>query len=354
MINIRYIWIKPLSVILCIFLLFGDALADAALPDDLLVIEEEAFRGDLSIVDMVIPGQVTTVCSRAFADTRLKTVVIPSSVTWIAPDAFENVLSPVLIITSPESAAVSFALKANIDFRADTVCRALIIGQCDYPDEYALDGPGRDIVTMQSVLTDFEVTVATNLTADGILQAIAETFAGAKEEDISLVYYCGHGREEDGALIGIDLTSFVTADGLRAVLDRVPGRKIVLADACSSGALIGRAASQTAENDFASAFTGAFAPRRLLLMGTLAVQPYYVMASSRSDEISWEAAYGGLFTHAFAESREQGDTDGDGVVTFEEAYQYAKQRVKTIAGASRKTQSVQVYPENCTWFGIYR
>ena len=343
-------------LLLCIFP--SVALADGSLPENLLLIETEAFAGDTSLENVTIPEHVISIGPRAFAETALKSIIIPSSVTDIAVDSFENVTSPMLIMTEAGSSAVTYALGKNLDFRANTVCRALVIGQTDYPGSYKIDGPGKDIVKIQSVLDGYNISVLTNLTAEGMLDAIRSAFSEAKDEDISLFYYCGHGNATDGSLLGIDLTSYVTATDLRITLDSVPGRKIIIVDACYSGSLIGRSAMKS--NDVASAsdpaalFLNAFTTKRLRQFSTLAAQQYFVMVSSKSDEESWEASYGGIFTDAFVKRKDYGDENDDGVVTLQEAYNYTEETVMNVAISGGVMQSVQVYPENCYWFGLFR
>lgn len=342
---------KRLLLLLLILSLSSAAFATSIFPDSLVAIEEEAFAGDVSLENLIISEEVTSIGPRAFAETALKTIAIPSSVTDIAGDAFENVRTPMLILTEPGSTAVTYALRSNLDFRADTVCRALVIGQTEYPGDSKLEGPGKDIVKLQAILDGYSVTTATNLTAEEIRNSIASTFSEAKEEDISLFYYSGHGNAFDGALVGIDLTSCVTAAELRAALDYVPGRKIVIVDACYSGGLIRKS---TGSSDPAALFVKAFTTKPLRLFSSIAAQQYFVIASSKSDEESWEASYGGIFTDAFVKSRASADEDCDGVVTLQEAYQYTKEKVQQTASAGGKIQTAQVYPENCHWFGLFR
>ena len=326
--------------------------AEAILPENLTVIEEEAFSGDVYLKNIVIPEFVTEIDAHAFADTALQTISIPPTVISIAEDAFEGIKTPMLITCSPDSYAVRYALHSNLDFRADTVCRALIIGQTDYPYPYKLEGTQKDIKKVYDALNEFDITLKQNLKADEIIDAISMAFADAEEEDISLLYYCGHGNESDGALVGIDMSSNVTATELRLALDKIPGRKIVLIDACYSGALIGRATEQANHTDPALIFVYAFSGKSRSL--DLSEQQYFVLASSKGSEESWEASYGGLFTDAFVKSKTFGDDNMDGVVSFEEAFQYTKEKVYKTATAGGKIQSVQVYPENCFWFGLFR
>ena len=344
-----------LFFLLPILLFYSSALpvfADVLLPENLEIVEEEAFRGDVSIKDIVIPENVSTICNYAFAETSLNSITVPASVTSIASDAFEGINTPMLIISSPNSEAVTFALNNNLDFNANSVKRALVIGQVDYPDEFRIEGPGKDIIKICDALNEYEITTGKNLTAKEMIDGISNTFEDAKEEDISLFYYSGHGRESDGALIGIDINSYVTASDLRSAMDKIPGRKIVLVDSCYSGKLIGRSSTKSNKTDPAVLFLNSFIEKRR--SPGLNTSHYFVIVSSEGDEESWEASYGGLFTDAFVKSKTFADENLDSVVSFEEAYQYTKEMVYHTAMSGGETQSVQVYPENCFWFGLFR
>ena len=66
-----------------------EAFADAQiLPANLITIEKEAFFGDSSIVEMIIPEGAETVGEKAFAYSGLKCIYIPESVNTIKADAF--------------------------------------------------------------------------------------------------------------------------------------------------------------------------------------------------------------------------------------------------------------------------
>ena len=362
-----------------------------SLPSSLTVVEEEAFAGDTSISDLKLPEGTQEIGARAFADTQLYTIGVPESVINIAEDAFEGVTTPLLMETAAGSIAVSFALANNVDFRAETDCRALLIGQTAYPSPNELEGPAKDVVKVKNLLSgSYKVTVRENLSASEILSAISETFSAATPEDISLFYYGGHGlsssnSSRNGSLVGIDFSTYVTAGQLRNALDTIPGRKIVIIDACYSGGLIGRKAelsatseSAAAEEDGAAAevtevagnpavevaesaveapavsFMNSFTSGKLRSRGNLAAQPYFVLVSSTGTEQSWEASSGGVFTYAFAQSASKADSNGDGVVTLQECYEYTAARVSSIVGTNDLVQSVQVYPEGCGWFGMFR
>ena len=49
------------------------------LPQDLTIIEEQAFMGDTAIRSVVLPEGVTTIRSRAFANSGLERILLPAS-----------------------------------------------------------------------------------------------------------------------------------------------------------------------------------------------------------------------------------------------------------------------------------
>ena len=61
-----------------------------ALPASLTVIGEEAFSGDTSLFEVVLPDTVTRIESKAFAGSSVKRINLPESLVYIAEDAFEG------------------------------------------------------------------------------------------------------------------------------------------------------------------------------------------------------------------------------------------------------------------------
>ncbi|MBE5801669.1 MAG: hypothetical protein E7319_05205 [Clostridiales bacterium] len=361
---------KRLRVLLAVLLawctVIGAGAETLTLPRGTTVIETESFRGCTNLTDAVLPEGVTFIGAGAFADcTALKTITIPASVSSIGAGAFDGIDLPLLIRTEPGSPAMTYALNHMMDFQADTTYRALLIGQSNYDDGDALLGTLSDVQSMNKVLSSFgetpyAVTVKTDLSADGIRASIASTFAGAKPQDVSLFYYSGHGAAYLGALVGVDGYA-VLADDLRRCLDAIPGRKIVIVDACFSGALIGKT-TEPQDQIFVNAFMPAFTAKART---NLAADSYYVMTAAHSSQPSWEinngSNYYGAFTTAFAKGCGYdfvrhadcplyADRNGDKVITFEEAYLYA------LANASGNgfTQTAQVWPDECSAFGFLR
>ena len=94
---------RLLSASLSLSLLFGitsQAMAETlTLPSTLKTIGEEAFAGDTSLDDVVIPDGTVSIESRAFADSSLTRINLPFSLNSIAEDAFQG--------TEPRAAATA-------------------------------------------------------------------------------------------------------------------------------------------------------------------------------------------------------------------------------------------------------
>ena len=360
---------------------------EAVLPKGITTIEADTFAGDISLRDVTIPEGVSAIGERAFADCAgLKRVVIPDTVCDIAEDAFAGVSGPMLFRLTAGSAPVRYALSHGIDFQADTVYRALLIGNSNYTSMAKLPGAQTDVDAMARMLTlwqesPYQVTRCGDLTASGLAGAIQSVFGEAKEEDVSLLFFSGHGGESmdeslNGALMGVD-GSYTTASGLRSTLNGIKGRKIVIVDACYSGAFISRSAGVTTDAPvrvdrgmkMVSAFMQGFTAVRSRSENNLAEKGYYVLAAAHSSERSSEYSIHlegeliqfGVFSWALCRAcgydlqtgsyvSSAADRNGDGVITIQEAYTGAVRNVASLGVA----QTAQVWPENCDTFGFLR
>lgn len=372
------------ALALCAAMLVSAAGARAeglALPDGLERIGAEAFAGSAAIASADIPEGVTSIGDRAFADcASLARVAVPASVTQLGEDVFDGCPEDLLILTTPGSAACAYARLHAMDYQADTVYRALLVGQ-SYAESAMppLEGPENDIKALRECLrgfdgTPYEVNVRRDVSAEALLAAIDETFGAAKPEDVSLFYYSGHGAAsgddaQRGALVGASGEDYVTANQLRAALDAVPGRKIVVIDACYSGNMLSESAGtasmeaasdQSGAERFVDDFVSAFSVRK---RRGLAADGYFVLTAAADNEESYEDDVGdgvmGLFTYhlvrgcgyapgsGWTDTR-GADADGNSVLVLRELYRYARRQL--IA----ERQHVQVYPEDCGWFGIFR
>ena len=333
--------------------------------------------------EVTLPASLAEIGDEAFAGCgAMNEVSVPESVTVIGEGAFSDCGEALLILTEAGSEAVSYARGHQVDYRARTQYRALLIGQT-YPDSVyvsSLIGPANDIEAMGARLPQigWSVTTMSNLTREGIRTAIGTAFGGATENDVSLLYYSGHGYA-DGSLVGTD-GSGLKPESLRSAMDNIPGRKVIIVDACYSGTLIEedgeqtkggqlRGAGETAEEAagaFINCFQAAFRPR---LRGAMNAGGYFVITAARGNEQSAEedfspkhsGQYMGVFTYYFClgigyngASRQNtalnADVNTDGAVSIQEAYAYA-----AVNATERYSgQHAMVWPAGCKWFAPFR
>ena len=106
------------------------------------------------------------------------------------------------------------------------------------------------------------VRTATNTIAsvEAFEEAVRAAFQNSAEADTSVLYLSTHGIFEDhvsnadaGLLLSDGQTeSLLTGKDLQRILDQVPGKKVVILDACNSGAIIGKGLSGGADTCFLS------------------------------------------------------------------------------------------------------
>ena len=350
----------------------GDSLM---IPQGTERIEEEAFRDCAALTSLELPENLTTIGDRAFYGCgALKEVVCPGTLESIGEAAFDNCAEALYFICPPDSEAARWAENSGFDWNAGTTCRALVIGQT-YPDtEFSLKGPATDHAAVAGCLgcfgrTSYTVTTAENLTSDGIISAVSTAFSGATKNDISLFFYAGHGME-GGYLLGSELGLLEPAR-LRNALDSIPGRKVIIIDACYSGALIktrgGSKDGKEAADEFTKTFIQAFSERK---RGVFTANDYYVIVACGEDEECREGniypgAYGskqmGFFTYSLCRGlgwdgvysvagSMYADRNHDNAVTIDEAFQYAYD----YALSKNSNQHAMVYPQNCNAFSPFR
>ncbi|MEO6012928.1 MAG: caspase family protein [Devosia sp.] len=122
---------------------------------------------------------------------------------------------------------------------------ALVIGESDYEGLQKLDNPKRDARAMDDLLDNLGFAVDRVLDGDAkkMRDQIADFVAEAKDADVALVYYSGHGVEIGGEnyLVPTDTDlatpesageSLISVDDLLAELAKTVPVTIVLLDAC--------------------------------------------------------------------------------------------------------------------------
>lgn len=250
--------------------------------------------------------------------------------------------------------------------------RALVIGQTYAGTGNALNGTRNDATAIRNMLntmsaTGYQVTYRIDLSASGILSNITSAFSGATSNDVSLFYYSGHGlltSDSDwlGSLCGVD-DQFVNPTALRNRLDTIPGKKIIIIDACHSGNMIGKSADTASTDAFTQQFINAFANSA---KSNLATGGYYVLVAASKTQSSYETNVGGVYAGMFTRgvcygsgwneisssrlSSLNADANGDSFVALNELYNYVTRYVSN-AGYSGY-QTTQVYPTGST-FPLY-
>ena len=387
---------KQLYFLILIFCLcFPFTSEGMTLPSGTEEICEEAFENCTTIEEVQIPEGTVRIEDSAFRGcSSLKKAALPSSLESMGTGCFSDCAEALYITVPADCPAAEWARTSGFDYTADTVCRALIIGQTYSGTSNELYGTANDARAMNFCLSQmntrkYRKTMKTNLTSQEILNVISTTFGDAGEDDISLFFYSGHGGT-GGELVGKNL-DMITPTQLRNALDNIPGRKIIIVDACYSGNLIENtrtksvlsvsANDQTSGADvseedpaadlfaqnFTQSFTSAFMRRRRSAFG--GTDQYYVMTAAAADQTSEEdSIYSGgysrimgFFTYSLcfgcgwdgvanAATEMAADVNEDGAVTWAEAFEYTTASVLQFTDG----QQAVVYPQNCTAFAPFR
>ena len=220
------------------------------------------------------------------------------------------------------------------------VTRCLLVG-CDRFVSMPGTEPAsaNNVETMEALLTDFlpeETSVIRQVngpgTVAGFEQLVADAFRRAKDEDTSLVYLSTHGILQDGQMTlllsdGTD-EERLSPEALRQALDSVPGRKVLILDACHSGAVIGR--GWEGGNFFEDSDC------RVLVSSGAAEDSWFW--NTETDEYTGTGYFTAAMDRALrASDPEQIDPDGSGGISLKEL----TARLRGIHGAS----TVYCWPE---------
>ncbi len=220
--------------------------------------------------------------------------------------------------------------------RAEPVRILLAIGQnVGAPDDEPLRYAERDAERFAQVFTSLgdvqpeRAYVVTNASAERVRSVLAEIRGRTIElrDVILLVYVSSHA---DGAGLRLGGSHLPYAE-LRSLLASVPARlRIVVTDACTSGALIRSKGGK------------AIKPFAIDLENGQQVEGQVLITSTGPSEPAqeWEALGGGLFTHYLLSGlRGAADRDGNGRVTLFEAYSYGyEQTLSASTNASAGSQ----------------
>lgn len=187
-------------------------------------------------------------------------------------------------------------------------------------------------------------------TVDAFRSAVEETFAQAREEDISVFYISTHGLYNvsrsnlTASLLLSDGTSEEQLDVLtmEEIFSHIKGTKVLILDACNAGAFIGKGLSDPAER---AAFTG---PDYKVLCSAGGSEESWYWRSKNNDRTEQRGA--SYFASIFSNGLSAGDgypadDNRDGKITLAEAYQY-------VLG-NYAASTPQVYPQEDGSFSLF-
>ncbi|MCR4706475.1 MAG: caspase family protein [Clostridiales bacterium] len=214
--------------------------------------------------------------------------------------------------------ALSFFLAAPAPVRGEV--RALLVACRSFLTAPSLGyDSSANLQTLAACLTLAGVDGARLRLEDGtvsspvaLAEAAHEHFSGAAGADISLLYLCTHGFPDPYLLLSDgEEESILTPQALSRLLSSLPGKKLVILDACFSGAFLESEGSPFKANPEIAVLTSCSAGERswysageALTSGTLS---YFVNTLCE-----------GLGLHGGAEA----DTDGDGTVRLSELFSF--------------------------------
>lgn len=131
---------KLMAMVLCVSMLTAmmpsGALAGRSLymPNQLTVVEAEAFENDKSMDELFLAEGVKRIESRAFAGTGLTFVVLPASLTFIADDAFDSCAEDIFFCVVKGSYAEEWCGRSGKDYYSIDSSSA-VCTLADLPDQ---------------------------------------------------------------------------------------------------------------------------------------------------------------------------------------------------------------------------
>lgn len=298
--------------------------------------------------------------------------------------------------------------KNNIDYIYDirlkdgSQYRALLIGNQDYGNpKMNLSGPENDLkmmgVLFKRMSFDGErletLNIRKNVTKEEFIGAIRRTFSNTTDEDISYIYYSGHGYNLNETKtsyictvdkIPEDISSeeavnyWISVNELKEELDKIKGIKVLILDCCNAGGFIDKefvdAMSHATGHRYPDLFNegvlDSFADSDVTVingynigetrdynsdisiesnntkLNYLTDNDYKVLVASSANEYSFEDKKQavGKFTLKFVEGagykdgNKLADENGDNCVSLSEMYDYLMDNVASVS-------HIQVFPQ---------
>lgn len=216
--------------------------------------------------------------------------------------------------------------------------KALVVATYTYADGglSKLAAPAHDAESFASVLEDpaiagFDVTMLVNKAHYEVGEAIADFYAGAHRDDLTLLYFTGHGVKDDEGRLYLAMTNTrrealmftaISAAQLNDAMDASTSRrKVLILDCCYSGAF---PAGRTAKSDEGVQTLERFQGKgRAVLTASDATQYAFEGDDLRGSGTS------SIFTRHLVEAIRSGaaDLDEDGDIALDELYSYVYEQV---------------------------
>ncbi|MGH3622130.1 MAG: caspase family protein, partial [Sciscionella sp.] len=223
---------------------------------------------------------------------------------------------------------------------------ALVIATYEHHDAglRRLTSPSQDAESLAAVLQEpdiagFEVRTMINEPHYRVGEAIGEFYRDRRSEDLTLLYFTGHGLKDDTGQLFLTMTdtrrdnllfSALSAQQIDAAMDGcVSRRKVLILDCCYGGAF---PAEQGPKADVAVHTLERFQGRgRVVLTASDATQYSFEgnhLHGQPPGQAPGDAAPSVFTRHLVAGLREgTADLDGDGDITLDELYSYVYDRV---------------------------
>lgn len=242
--------------------------------------------------------------------------------------------------------ALFLLMLSPIPARSET--RALLVACSDFitqPDlGSAISGNlhmiGSALLGAQPALENLSIEDGTIGTPDELAAAVNNAFGDSNEDDLSILYLCTHGMlssADDGQsylLLGDGETETpLSSADLYRLLSPIQGEKLLILDACFSGALLGRGIPDARQPDskqdeprpFESDFFNDSSMHVLTSASGRESSWYYDSEGLQNGAVSYfaSALSGGLGLYGSAEA----DLNGDGSVTLAEMHRYLSMAV---------------------------
>src|SRR3954469_7539854 len=216
--------------------------------------------------------------------------------------------------------------------------KALVVATYEYADTGLgrLTAPEPDAHSFAAVLEDpavagFDVTMLVNQPHHVVGEAIADFYTDARGDDLTLLYFTGHGLKDDEARLSLAMTNprrqalmwtAISAVQLNEAMDASPSRrKVLVLDCCYSGAF--PASSVEKADQEVQTLERFHGKGRAVLTASDATQYAFEGDDVRGSGTS------SVFTRYLVEAMRSGeaDLDNDGEIALDELYSYVYDRV---------------------------